>query len=339
MASAEEAARKAGMEAADQARKAGASPQEVKEAYKKAAEKTLFAKQSAAVHACKTAAEHARSAGESIQQASQACSQAVLKLATVAGLNKEQAAQLAASMAKAEAGVLAKKAGMSPAEIRQEMQQASDKVLDSSSGITSVIAGRLNCSTPGCTAWSRLHVDPAIARLGGTCKMSVNVTQTDFDESVGVPEVIEFIALEGAGNLTANVKPGRNPCTEEYSSGKAVPFQERAFPVITDLDVTQYILKAHLGKLVLSGKISQHVDECGSNGSLLDGYVNILCTMSKHASTMNSAVNTTASNQSNDTSSEIAKSNADTAPDPDGADGHAFGPVDLIMAAIESSTG
>lgn len=344
MASAEAAAQKACMEAADRARKAGASPEEVKETCKKAAEETFLAKESAAVRACKVAAEHARSAGQSIQQASQACAHAVLQLAKIAGLTKEQAAILAAALAKAEAGVLAKKAGMSPAEVSQEMQQASDTVLENSMpGMNSDITGRLNCSMPGCKAVSLLKVDPAIARLGGTCKMDIHVIQTDFDESVGVPEVIEFISLEGSGNLTTNVKPGRNPCTEEYSSGKSVPLQERVFPVITGWDVTKDILKPPIGQLVLSGKISQHVDECGSNGALLDGYVRILCKMPKVTAAIKSGGNSSSSNQSNQTATEedmtanaidhIAAQMPKDAPDSDG-----IGPVDLIMAAIQAPT-
>eukprot|EP00930_Biecheleria_cincta_P048905 TRINITY_DN3415_c0_g1_i1.p1 TRINITY_DN3415_c0_g1~~TRINITY_DN3415_c0_g1_i1.p1 ORF type:complete len:762 (-),score=154.04 TRINITY_DN3415_c0_g1_i1:275-2560(-) len=307
--SAEAAAQKACVEAADRARRAGASPEEVKETCKKAAEEAFQAKQSAAVQACKAAAERARSAGKSIQQASQACAQAVLHLAKAAHLSEDQAANLAAAMAKAEAGVLAKKAGMSPAEVSQEMQKASDTVLENSMpGVKSEITGRFNCSKPGCRASTMLKIDPAIARSGATCKMDVHVIQTDFDESVGVPEVIEFISLEGAGNLTTNVKPGRNPCTEEFSSGKSVPLQERVFPVITGWDVTKDILKPPIGQLILSGKISLHVDECGSNGALLDGYVRIRCSMPKHTAAKNVAGNSPSSNQSKQTAAEDIQS-------------------------------
>lgn len=137
----------------------------------------------------------------------------------------------------------------------------------------------LRCGKPGCQATSRVDIDPTIALAGGTCLMNISVVQTDFDESVGVPEEIEFISLEGVGNISTSIKPGRNPCTEEFSTGKHVPTADRVFQVISNRDVTAQILEAPVGSVLVGGKISDQVDECGSNGALLDGFITVTCLM------------------------------------------------------------
>mmetsp|Transcript_58763 Transcript_58763/g.95110 ORF Transcript_58763/g.95110 Transcript_58763/m.95110 type:complete len:498 (-) Transcript_58763:9-1502(-) len=139
------------------------------------------------------------------------------------------------------------------------------------------VSGKLRCNSPGCSARVLIDIDPAIALAGGVCKLNLTVVQTDFDESVNVPEQIEYIFLEGAGNISTAVKPGRNPCTEELVTGKAVSAQDRLFAVISDRDVTAQIISPPIGVLLLRGKISEQVDECGSEGNLLDGLVTVEC--------------------------------------------------------------
>jgi len=109
--------------------------------------------------------------------------------------------------------------------------------------------------------------------------MNVTVQQTDFDETVGVPEEIEFLTLgdgHNSENISTKVKPGRNPCTEEYTTGK--PAKNRTFALVTNKDITKEVLAQPLGYLHIGGKISQQVDECASNDMLLDGLVEVACT-------------------------------------------------------------
>lgn len=135
----------------------------------------------------------------------------------------------------------------------------------------------LTCNYPGCVAKSLLQIIPAYALNGGKCLMSVNVTQTDFDDDLGLPEDVEFIAVDGENATQAPVSPGKNPCTSEYQ-GKPLKDDEKIFSVVKEYDVTDKIAQAHpVGSLVITGKISQQVDECGSNGNLLDGVVRVVC--------------------------------------------------------------
>lgn len=136
----------------------------------------------------------------------------------------------------------------------------------------------LQCNYPGCVAKSLLKFSPALVLHGGKCIMSVNVTQTDFDDKLGLPEDVEFIAVEGKNATTKPVSPGKNPCTAEYE-GKPLKDEEKIFNVLKEYDVTDQIKEARpIGTLTITGKISPQVDECGSNGHLLDGIVLLECT-------------------------------------------------------------
>lgn len=137
---------------------------------------------------------------------------------------------------------------------------------------------KLQCDKPGCASWTHIQLLPEyLTNL--TCLMNITVQQTDFDETVGVPEEIEFLTLgdgHNSENISTKVKPGRNPCTEEYTTGK--PAKNRTFAVVTNKDVTKEVLAQPLGYLHIGGKISQQVDECASNDLLLDGLVEVACT-------------------------------------------------------------
>merc|ERR1712008_208887 len=70
------------------------------------------------------------------------------------------------------------------------------------------VSAPLQCSKPGCTATTFLRMDPGLALLGGKCKMNVTLVQTDFDSDQG-PEQVDFLLLEGSGNLSTNAKLAR----------------------------------------------------------------------------------------------------------------------------------
>lgn len=136
----------------------------------------------------------------------------------------------------------------------------------------------MQCCEPGCAVMSEIHVDPIFLRAGATCLMNFTVVQTDFDEAVGNDvERIEFIHVEGLGNISEGVKPGRNPCTEEYSTGKTVPMEDRVFTVIRNRNVTAAIMAPPMGMLVVGSKISPQVDDCSANGVLFDSQVTLSC--------------------------------------------------------------
>mmetsp|Transcript_5744 Transcript_5744/g.9743 ORF Transcript_5744/g.9743 Transcript_5744/m.9743 type:complete len:506 (+) Transcript_5744:51-1568(+) len=136
----------------------------------------------------------------------------------------------------------------------------------------------LQCDEPGCIARSRLIFRPALALHGGKCLMSVNVTQTDFDDKMGLAEDVEYIAVSGVNVTKEPLSPGKNPCKAEFE-GKPLTDDEKVFTVLKDYDVTDMILQTRpIGTLYISGKISRAVDECGSNGNLLDGTVFLECT-------------------------------------------------------------
>jgi len=138
------------------------------------------------------------------------------------------------------------------------------------------VSSPLQCSTPGCTATTLIHMDPGLAMLGGKCKMNVTLVQTDFDDALGVPEQVDFLLLEGSGNLSTNVKPGKNPCTAKML-GKPLKPDEQLYPLVANHDITE-VVKNGYGTLRISGKISEMVDECASQGRfLLDGFVAVIC--------------------------------------------------------------
>jgi len=145
-------------------------------------------------------------------------------------------------------------------------------------GSTHSYEARLQCGSPGCTARTLMNIDTQVLRAGAICMMSISVVQTDFDESVqNDTERIEFIRVEGLGNVSSNVKPGRNPCTEAYSSGTPVSLLDTVYQVVESVNVTDAVRQQPFGRLVLDGKISLQVDDCGSNDNLLDGKVMVEC--------------------------------------------------------------
>lgn len=137
----------------------------------------------------------------------------------------------------------------------------------------------LRCATPGCVGYADVVIDPAWAMSGGTCLLTVNVTQTDYDQENGVREVIEYVKLEG-DNLVTDFAPGLNPCMLDWTQGAPIQEELRIVTLIRDVDVTDRIARplwpAVPGHLRLAGKISDNVDECGTPW-LLDAVAFVTC--------------------------------------------------------------
>jgi len=161
---------------------------------------------------------------------------------------------------------------------RESESREEDLGADANLGMASTTfgGGRLHCSSPGCTAIGSVRVDPQIAMLGGTCLMNISVAQTDFDDGLGAPEEVEFVSVEGVGNVVSHMKPGYNPCASALG-GKPLSEEDRNFTLLVDYNVTEQVLAPPAGVVRLKGKISEHVDECASDGSLFDAYVSIHC--------------------------------------------------------------
>jgi len=141
-----------------------------------------------------------------------------------------------------------------------------------------LVSAPLQCSKPGCIAYQEVKINPIFAMMGGTCTMNVSVLQTDFDQSLDQPELIEYIRLKGvAENISTDVQPGLNPCVSAYQ-GTPIAEEDKYFSVVENVNVTEAVLNLPVGALVVTGKISKFVDECGSpEGYLLDGVIDVRC--------------------------------------------------------------
>lgn len=139
-------------------------------------------------------------------------------------------------------------------------------------------SGPLRCKKPGCSAELELYIDPNLVLLGGKCRMNVTVQQTDYDEGQGVVEEVTHVWLSGgAGNISKNAKPGKNPCQSELQ-GYPLTDAEKTFSLVHEMDVSEEVLLEPLGVLELKGAISLHVDECATSGGyLFDGWVSVFC--------------------------------------------------------------
>lgn len=147
-------------------------------------------------------------------------------------------------------------------------------------GTTHQFGARMSCGSPGCAARTLMTIDTQVLRTGASCLMNFSLIQTDFDQSVeNDVEQIEFLNVTSLGAIVTNVQPGRNPCTEEYSSGTKLSTLDKVYELVTNQNVTDAIRAEPFGLLVVEGKISRQVDDCASNGSFLDGHVLVECTI------------------------------------------------------------
>eukprot|EP00927_Polykrikos_kofoidii_P036852 TRINITY_DN3107_c0_g1_i1.p1 TRINITY_DN3107_c0_g1~~TRINITY_DN3107_c0_g1_i1.p1 ORF type:complete len:646 (-),score=79.84 TRINITY_DN3107_c0_g1_i1:281-2218(-) len=106
-----------------------------------------------------------------------------------------------------------------------------------------------------------------------SCSLSVNIYQTDFDQSDGTNETVEYVRI---ANVTAasNIVPGHNPCRAKWA-GTPMSDTSIIFPAVSAFDVTQAVTEAK--PILVEAKISPHVDECGYDGYLLNGFAVLNC--------------------------------------------------------------
>lgn len=133
----------------------------------------------------------------------------------------------------------------------------------------------LKCQAQGCTATAMLSLN-STAMTFSKCSLTVKINTTDFDnkEWKQPAEMLEFIKVEGA-SVQTQFNPKMNPCRDR-DAGKTVKPSMIEKTVVNAADVTA---DASDGTLVVEAKISQMVDECAMDGNLLDGIVNVSCSV------------------------------------------------------------
>lgn len=127
----------------------------------------------------------------------------------------------------------------------------------------------LQCTDPGCTANTTVFLDKHAVQ-GLKCVMNIKVNQTDFDQDLGSVEQVEWLNV-GSKQLKANCTPGKNPCKNATNLKDVV---HTSYDCVSGEVVNQ---DAWLGAVNVSAKISDKVDECASQGFLLDAIVEVLC--------------------------------------------------------------
>jgi len=131
----------------------------------------------------------------------------------------------------------------------------------------------LKCTERGCNARLVMGINRTAATMG-TCALTVLVNQTDFDGEHGSDERVAFISV-GSDNVTVtDPSPGVNPCTARWS-GSPVPDDQLEYTAVSALDVTEAVAD---GEIIINAQITDTVDECPSQGFLLDALVQVNCT-------------------------------------------------------------
>jgi len=127
---------------------------------------------------------------------------------------------------------------------------------------------------PGCTAEALLKVDPTVASMISKCMLGVKIYQTDFDGDEGTEEQLEFLRVDGL-DVKGNMAPGKNPCRAAWK-GTPLSLASLEHSVLSGHDVT---VNASQGEVAVQAKITDHVDECAHDGYLLDGLVQMNCSL------------------------------------------------------------
>lgn len=185
-----------------------------------------------------------------------------------------------------------------PSFTRTAPYQSSDFQTDGSSGngiLTTIgtvtadsngnvnVTAPLHCPTAGCLATTVMEFNNPHVTNASSCAMFVLINATDFDnqEWSSPQEVIEFIQVGGVDVAEAtNFNPGLNPCKAQYNGTQLAAGQAQNIPVVQNHDVTDKVLT---GQMIVQGRISPMVDECASQGHLLDAQIQVRCTASSSA--------------------------------------------------------
>lgn len=158
----------------------------------------------------------------------------------------------------------------------------------------------LQCAERGCTAYTHIqlngtHGENETVEISN-CRLNAFLNQTDFDGEEGSVEIVEFFNVSTVNlmqdlpnstnprTLATDISPGVNPCgCDQDHPSPSVPLSQaayestaRTFQLINDEDVSAEAAGGHLEFAI---KISDLVDECPSQGYLLDAMVEVTCDM------------------------------------------------------------
>lgn len=152
----------------------------------------------------------------------------------------------------------------------------------------------LRCRKPGCTARAVVFLNNASIDNTTTCYLTVQVRPTDFDK-IESKEEVEWIKADDK-EIQKSCKPNGSPCRINPNAtnyGQVAPFE-----CISNLDVTN---ASRDGRVIITAKISDMVDECDYNGFLLYGKATVRCTPPQISTTTmvpENTVNTTSAAKS-----------------------------------------
>jgi hypothetical protein len=172
----------------------------------------------------------------------------------------------------------------------------------------------LRCTTRGCASEINLAINREchLDQIEDTCTVNINVSQTDFDNQDGSSELIEYIMINGE-KVAEGLNPGQNPCKEAMQKGDNSALQlDRAahtFQALKDHEVkiNKDGNNGTVGTVIVEAKISKFVDECASNGYLLDAVAHLHC---KPKATISSG----SDSSSSQSGSSLMQRRAETAP-------------------------
>lgn len=149
------------------------------------------------------------------------------------------------------------------------------KALSDGSNLNLQTGGFLRCAEKGCKTNVLLDFNRSLVSIN-KCTLQLWLNQTDFDNLDGA---VEFITIKVAGKeVLDKAKPGKNPCRSAYD-GHPLTRQEIQVHALQDLDITEAVQQ---GPVNIAAEISKQVDECPSNGYLLDSSIQVSC----HASSV-----------------------------------------------------
>lgn len=130
----------------------------------------------------------------------------------------------------------------------------------------------LSCAERGCEAMTEMQLKVSDMLQLDTCALTVMVNMTDFDNDES-SEQIEYISASGRVLVSNSTLGSRNPC-KELTSGRPMS-PEEILMIAVSSDVSA---EAAGGLLAVKAKVSQYVDECPSNGYMLDASSQVDCT-------------------------------------------------------------
>jgi len=142
----------------------------------------------------------------------------------------------------------------------------------------------IRCQEHGCVALKSVNLT-SLGLNFSSCALTLSVFQTDYDQSDGTIEQVEYISLNSV-KLATNTTPGKNPCRAEWA-GQPLPHTQYEYIAISNQDITSEALK---GLLAFEAKITDHVDECAYNGYLLNALARISCQLAKDTSITGSSL-------------------------------------------------